>query len=64
MENVINGKVEKIEIQEKMSPKKSNNLVKERSPVRITKEHVARGSLVSLHSLKPIGCWERHLNDL
>lgn len=46
VEKVINGKVERIEIQERLSPKKTNNLVKERSPVRITKEHVARGSLV------------------
>ncbi len=47
VEKVINGKVEKIEIKEKLSPKKMRQEVSERSPVKITKEHGARGSLVS-----------------
>lgn len=52
VEKIINGKVEKIEIKEKMSPKKMRTEVNERSPVKITKEHCARGSLVSLALLK------------
>jgi hypothetical protein len=46
VEKIINGKVERIEIQERMSPKKQSTLINERSPVRITKDHLARGSLV------------------
>ncbi|CDW72446.1 UNKNOWN [Stylonychia lemnae] len=47
VEKIINGKVERIEIQEKGSPKKSKTIT-EKSPVRITKEFCARHNMIGI----------------
>lgn len=55
VEKLINGQVEKVELEEKGRKKKSNpnsRVVTTRSPVKINREHVARGSLVSTCFLK------------
>ncbi len=45
VEKIINGKVERIEIVEQNSPAKRNS-INIKSPVKISKEHCARSSMV------------------
>lgn len=54
VEQVINAKVEKIELSERGKRKKSNpksRVVTQKSPVRINREHVQRADLVSASPL-------------